>query len=80
MTNKDQLNRLKEPWRSQAFENADLAKGYSQEIKNDWLDSGSSSLKITLMQAFIFDDTKQGKDYWKDIYLNPQNYTNDESI
>ena len=74
MTNKDQLNKLKEPWRSQAFENG--AK--QNTFDNKWLGCSSVSFLQTMRQAFDWNLSEQKHSYWSDIARNPQNYTNDE--
>ncbi len=71
LTNRQQLERLKEPYRSQAFENCKTKSGNPK----NWLEEESVNFKTTLWLAFGWGLTPEGDDYWKDIFANPENYT-----
>lgn len=75
MTNKQQLERLKEPYRSHAFENCTKEmRGGADKTPEEWLSEESKSLKDTIYGAFIWIKTKQGNK-WASIALNSKNYT-----
>jgi len=81
MTNKDQLNRLKEPWRSQAFENVKTEfRNDEKDTPKTFLSKKGKSLEKTLLNAFLWHLTSQGQKYWEDICYNPQNYLTDETL
>ena len=78
MTNRQQLNRLKEPYRSQAILNAELLFSGTNNI----LDEETDYIETAIINSFDWSKTassSQGFDYWDDIHNNPQNYLEDES-
>ena len=77
MTNRDQLNRLKETFRTQAFENA--KKSYKGRYIL-FLNEESKTFELTLKSAFLWTtESSEGFDYWANICENPQNYLQDEN-
>lgn len=53
------LNRLPEPYRTEALDNAESSK--IPEIKK--------SISAAIIGAFIWAKTQQGRDYWNNVWL-----------
>ncbi len=73
MSNREHIDRLKEPYRSQ------LLKAYfeedsefDEEVNNWWLDLKSKSFKSTLSHLAVWERFPEIN--WQDIYDNPKKY------
>lgn len=76
MTNEQQINRLKEPFRSQAISNCYTHKGGNFAFQ--FLSKESTSLSCTIYRAFSWVKSPECFEYWDQICDNPQNYTINE--
>lgn len=68
LTNRQQLERLKSPYREQAF------RKVNNSPNTDWLNYKSLCLADSVIQSITFGDERIQKQYWLDICQNPQNY------
>ena len=62
-TVKQWLNTLKEPYKSKAI----------QQTDEDRLKEKVSSLIVALYKMFVWGDSQQGDEYWRDLVLSLEN-------
>lgn len=70
MTFREALEKLPEPYKTQAIENT------TDQVLGLWCPA--KTLNKTLDMAFVWEETPQGHDYWEAIYYQVENIINYE--